>query len=38
MINYDEFSPTRSAEIAAGAFAAMLAIGVIKLVIRSLLD
>lgn len=38
MNNYDEFNSTRSAEIAVGAFVAMLAIGVIKVVIQSLLD
>lgn len=38
MNNYDEFKPTRSAEIAVGTFVAMIAIGVMKVVIQSLLD
>ena len=37
-MDYDEFNPNRSAEIAVGAFVALLAIGVIKVIVQSLLD
>ena len=33
-----EFNPTRTAEIAIGAFIAMLAIGAIKVIVSSLAD
>lgn len=37
MEDYD-FNPNRSAEIAVGAFIALLAIGVVKVIVQSLLD
>jgi len=37
-MDYDEFNPNRSAEIAVGAFVALLAIGVVKVIVQSLLD
>jgi hypothetical protein len=38
MNDYDEFNPTRCAEVAAGAFVALLAIGVVKVIVQSLLN
>ena len=38
MEDFDEFNPTRCAEVAAGAFVALLAIGVGKVIVQSLLN
>ncbi len=38
MEDFDEFNPNRSAEIAVGAFVALLAIGVVKVIVQSLLN
>ena len=38
MEDFDEFNPTRCAEVAAGAFVALLAIGVVKVIVQSLLN
>jgi len=38
MEDFDEFNPNRCAEIAVGAFVALLAIGVVKVIAQSLLN
>lgn len=38
MEDFEDFNPNRSAEIAVGAFIALLAIGVVKVIVQSLLD
>ena len=38
MEDYEDFNPNRSAEVAVGAFIALLAIGVVKIIVQSLLD
>ena len=38
MEDFDEFNPNRCAEVAVGAFVALLAIGVVKVIAQSLLN
>ena len=38
MDDFDEFNPNRCAEVAVGAFVALLAIGVVKVIAQSLLN